>query len=129
MIWLADILCLSVIAVAIGMGVRVVLICRARLIEFDISDIHAWLACDKSLKEHAPFWAWVFPLTMGFLLLSLMAFIARLSWALDVGWDTSGHTWATVWLIWHTFAALLISVYHYGIIRIFRTYYKDTFDA
>lgn len=125
MIWMADIFCLSVIAVAIWMGLRVVFICHPRLNDFDIEDIHALLSREGNMRGHAPFWSWVFPLTTGFLLLTIIAFIARLSWALGLGWNASGHTWATVWLLWHTFAALLVSLYHYGIIQIFRAYYEE----
>lgn len=125
MLWLADLICLSVIAFAVWMGIRVVIICRSRLNDFDIEDIHALVSDKVGMRGHEPFWSWVFPLTMGFILLSIIAFIARLSWALDIGWENSGNTWATVWLLWHTLAAALIALYHYGIIRIFHAYYEE----
>lgn len=125
MVWLADMLCLFAIAGAIFMGLRSAVICHSRLTEFSVSDFHALLFCPHSLRESPTFWSWVYPLTMGFILLSVMALIARLSWALDVGWDNSGERWATVWLLWHSVAAILIGFYHYGVIRIYRSYSSD----
>lgn len=117
-----EILCLMVIALAIYLGVRAIRICHPRLAEFDTGDVRAFVANPQEAKNHEAFWGWAYPLIVGFTLLCIVAFLARIGWALNVGWSVSGQSWATTWLGWHISAGLLIAWFQFGIVQIYKAY-------
>lgn len=121
---LAELLCLACIALAVASGVYACVKCGPQWLEFEMGDVLDIFRNKSSMKNPTTFWTWAYPLVVGFTFLEIVAFFARIAWALNIGWDDSGSSWASIWLAWHSFAALLCALLQYGLSKIYYAHYE-----